>query len=633
MNNRQQHPKVVDPFTQTLNPRSTSELATDDRFEVQTASTPTEVHPHEPIEDFPSPNGTDRQGKQLELKLDEVDPHRALTHVSDVETSQSQEPNSRSSWLKKIGVGIIGLGLLGGLGYVVTQAQQNNAAQKADKFGARGKATLVTVAPVTQKTVPVQLQAIGNVLPGSTVAVTPQASGRITGVYFKKGQDIKKGQLLFTLDSQTQAAAIQQAQGTLAKDQAAIEQARANLAKDRGAIEQAKATLSKDQAAVQQAKANVAKDRGAIEQAKATLAKDRGLVRQAQATLAKDEAQLQFAKSQSQRYGNLYKQGAVSQDQAQQYSTNSKVSAATLQADREAITNAQSVVGSDLVAIQNAGSVVQGDLAAVQSAEAVVRGDLVAIQNAGDVVNGDLAAIQNAQAVANSDRGALKTVQVQQSYTKIYSPIAGRAGNILVMPGNVVQANGTAPLVSIAQTNPIQVGFSIPENDLPNVKKYMQNGKLNVNVAFTSDKATQIPGVLSFVNNTVDTTTGTIQLIGDFNNTSGQLFPGQYVNTTLTLTQQTNATVVPSQAVQNGPKGQFVFVAKSDNTVANVPVTVSNTVDGLAVVSNGVKPGDNVVTDGQANLIDGGKIRLKGAGGADIPDAGGDRSRRRKRSS
>ena len=621
MNNRNQHPNTADPVTQTLNHRSTAEFATDDRLGAQTVPTTTEVPTH---------NGTARQGKQLELNLDDVDRHRDLTGVPEPEPSQSQYPQ-RSGWLKKLGVGIIGVGLLGGLGYAVTQAQQNNATQKADKLSARGKATLVTVAPVTQKTVPVQLQSIGSVLPGSTVAVTPQASGRITGVYFKKGQEIKKGQLLFTLDSQTQAASIQQAQGTLARDQAAIAQARANLAKDRGAIEQAKATLAKDQAQVQQVRANLAKDRGAIEQAKATLAKDRGLVRQAQATLAKDEAQLQYARSQSQRYGNLYKQGAVSQDQAQQYATNSKVSAATLQADREAITNAQSVVQSDLVAIQNAGSVVQGDLAAVQSAEAVVRGDLVAIQNAGEVVNGDLAAIQNAQAVANSDRGALKNVQVQQSYTKIYSPIAGQAGNILVMPGNVVQANSTAPLVSIAQTNPIQVGFSIPENDLSNVKKYMQNGKLNVNVAFTGDKTTQIPGVLSFVNNTVDTTTGTIQLIGDFNNTSGQLFPGQYVNTTLTLTQQTNATVVPTQAIQNGPKGQFVFVVKSDNTVANVPVTVSNTVDGLAVVSKGVKPGDNVVTDGQANLVDGGKIRLKGAGG-DAPATGSDRPRRRRSS-
>lgn len=282
---------------------------------------------------------------------------------------------------------LAGVGLLGGLGDVVIHAG-SAPVKESKKASMKGKAALVTVADVTQKTVPVQLQAIGSVLPGSTVAITPEASGRITGVYFKKGQDIKKGQLLFTLDSQTQAAAIQQAQGTLAKDQAAIE-----------------------------------------------------------------------------------------------------------------------------------------------SAKAVVRGDTVAIQNAGDVVKGDLAAIQNAQAVADGDRGAMKNVQVQQSYTKIYSPIDGRAGNILVMPGNVVQANGTNPLVSIAKTHPIQVGFSIPEGQLADVKKYMQNGKLNVNVVFADGKNPPISGVLSFVNNTVDNTTGTIQLIGDFENTNGQLFPGQYVKT------------------------------------------------------------------------------------------------------
>lgn len=575
-------------------------------------------------------NGKSHQATQLELKLDDpkIDPNYALIHAPELDSvADDPTPTNRFGLIKKVSLALVGVGLLGGLGYVVTHA--GSAPVKESRASMKGKAALVTVADVTQKTVPVQLQAIGSVLPASTVAITPEASGRITGVYFKKGQEIKKGQLLFTLDSQTQAAAIQQAQGTLNKDQALIEQARANLAKDRGAIEQAKATLSKDQSLIQQANATLAKDRGAIEQAKATLAKDRSLVRQAQATLAKDTAQLQFAQAQSKRYNDLFKQGAISQDSAQQYATNSKVSAATLQADREAITNAQAVVQGDTVAIQNAGAVVQGDLAAIESAKAVVRGDTVAIQNAGDVVKGDVAAIANAQAVADGDRGAMKNVQVQQSYTKIYSPIDGLAGNILVMPGNVVQANGTNPLVSIAKTHPIQVGFSIPENQLADVKKYMQNGKLNVNVAFAGRKTPPISGMLSFVNNTVDNTTGTIQLIGDFENTNGQLFPGQYVNTTLTLTEQQNAIVVPSQAVQNGPNGQFVFVAKEDDTVKNVPVTVTNTFDGLSVVANGVKPGDSVVTDGQANLVDGGKIRLKGA---TTPDTGGGDRPKGKRS-
>jgi multidrug efflux system membrane fusion protein len=142
---------------------------------------------------------------------------------------------------------------------------------------------------------------------------------------------------------------------------------------------------------------------------------------------------------------------------------------------------------------------------------------------------------------------------------------------------------------------------------------------LKVDVTFSGNNARPIPGVLTFVNNTVDNTTGTIQLIGDFDNAQGNLFPGQYVNTTLTLTQEPNATVVPAQAVQNGPNGQFVFVVKPDMTVENAPVAVSSTIDGLAVVQKGVQPGARVVTDGQANLVTGSKIRIKTA--SDSADA------------
>ncbi|OUL21668.1 efflux transporter periplasmic adaptor subunit [Nostoc sp. RF31YmG] len=473
----------------------------------------------------------------------------------------------RSNWKKLIGITLLAMLIFFGMRALT---QPSKAARSNNR---RQQVTPVTVATVTQKTVPVQLQAIGNVQAWSTVAVTPQASGRITGVFFKKGQQVHKGQLLFTLDERTETAAIQQAQGNLAKDQAQVQQARATLAKDLGQIDQARATLAKDQ----------------------------GLVRQAAATLAKDQAQAQYAQAQSNRYTTLFKQGAISQDQAQQYTTNSRADLATLQADREAIANAQAVVNSDQVGIKNAQAVVQGDQAAIKNAEAVV----------------------------SSDEGALQNTQVQLSYTKIYAPIDGRAGNILVTQGNVVQTNSTNPLVTIAKIHPIQVAFSIPESNLPQVQKYMQNGKLKVDVTFSGSN-TPIPGVLSFINNTVDNTTGTIQLIGDFDNAQGQLFPGQYVNTTLTLTQQPNAIVVPAQAVQNGPNGQFVFVVKPDMTVENVPVTVSNTINGLDVIEKGVQPGDRVVTDGQANLVSGNKIRIKTA----LDAAGGNpqHSRRQRNS-
>jgi membrane fusion protein, multidrug efflux system len=478
--------------------------------------------------------------------------------ISDQHSSQNASLQTAAAPSKRrLGIAVAGVLLLGIAGFFGIRSLPASPDQA--KKSRKEQVTPVTVATVTRKTVPVQLQTIGTVQAASTVSVTPQAGGRITGVFFKKGQEVNKGDLLFSLDDRTQAASIRQAQGTVAKDQAQVQQARATLAKDLGQVEQARATLAKDQA----------------------------LVRQAQAALAKDQAQAKFTVAQSGRYNSLLKQGAVSKDQAQQYSANAGVSTATLQSDREAIANA----------------------------EAVVKGDQVAIANAQAVVQGDRAAIETAQAVVNSDIGALQSSQVQSSYTKIYAPISGRAGNILVTEGNVVQANSTSPLVTIAQVRPIQVSFSVPEVNLPDIQKRIENGKLRVAVTFAGSNA-PIDGLLSFVNNTVDNTTGTIQLIGDFANPKGNLFPGQFVNTTLTLSQEPNAIVVPAQAVQNGPNGQFVFVVQPDSTVENVPVTVSSSIGGLDVVQKGLQQGDQVVMDGQANLVSGSKIRVKKGSGS-----------------
>ena len=474
--------------------------------------------------------------QQLEIPLNYEEEFNHSSHgfSDDIDSDRkSSKPQPRSLSKKRIGFAIAGLLLLGTIGFfsfrALTVTKQDNSGKKADQ---QGQVTPVAVAVAAQKTVPIQLQAIGNVQASSTVSVTPQASGKITGVHFKKGQDVHKGDLLFTIDDRSQTASLQQAQGVIARDIAQVQQARANLAKDIG------------------------------------------LVRSAEANLAKDEVQAQFAKSQSDRYNNLYKEGAISQDQAQQYNTSNRVSEATLQSDREAITNALAVV------------------------------------------EGDKAAIANAEAVVATDDGAYQNVQVQASYTEIYAPIDGRAGNILVTEGNVVQANSTNPLVTITQVNPIQVAFAIPEVNLPEIQKRMKNGKLNVSVTFAGN-STPFSGVLTFINNTVDNTTGTIQLIGDFNNAGGQLFPGQFVNTTLTLNEEPNAIVVPAQAVQNGVNGQFIFVVNNDDqdnpTVTNVPVVANSTIDGLDVIRKGLKSGDRVVIDGQANLVNGSKIKVKAA--------------------
>src|SRR6476661_6552285 len=523
-----------------------------------------------------------------------------LPESEPAESVAAKQPTEKVLAKGRIALFLLGLLLVGGLGFLVWQRSTAPQAEKPSRRG-RPQITPVTVATVTKKTVPIQLQAIGNVQSSSTVSVTAQASGRITGVYFKKGQEVKKGQLLFSIDDRSQTASIQQAQGIVAKSQAQVQQAKANLKKDQGLVEQAKMTLEKDQ----------------------------GAVKQAIATLTKDRAQAQYAEAQSQRYAALYEQGVISQDQAQQYATSSRAAAATVDLDQQAIANAETAVKSDRIGIANAESVVKGDLVAIANAETAVKSDLVGIENAETAVKSDLVGIENARAVVEGDRaaiegsqaglsadgGALKNAQVQSSYTKVYAPIDGRAGNILVTIGNVVQASTDKPLVTISTINPIQVAFSVPESNLPDIQKYADNGKLKVDVTFAGNNR-PISGTLSFVNNTVDNATGSIQLIGDFNNADGKLFPGQFVNTTLTLSQQPNAIVVPSQAVQTGPNGQFVFVTQEDDTVENVPVVVSNTINGLTVIKKGLDAGDEVVTDGQANLVDGSKIRIKTAADA-----------------
>jgi multidrug efflux system membrane fusion protein len=482
---------------------------------------------------------------------------------------------------KRLGFLLAGLLLVGGVGFVVIRSNEPKV-EKADRKG-KNQVTPVTVTKVIRKTVPVQISAIGTVQADAAVSVTPQTGGRITGVFFKKGQEVRKGDLLFTLDERSQNAAVQQATGTVNQAQSQVQQTRATANKNLGLVKQAEATVNRDL--------------GLVAQARATLKKDQGLVGQAQAVLKKDQAQADFAMSQSKRYGDLAASGAISRDLAQQYVTNAAASQATLQADREAIATALAVVKSDEIAITNAQSVVEIDR--------------VGVKNANSVVNGDAAAIETAQAVVSTNGGALGNAQVLASYTKIYAPIDGRAGNVLVPEGTVVQANGNIPLVVLQKIRPIQVAFSVPESNLSTIQKRMSGRNLKVDVTFAGNEKKSISGTLSFINNTVDNATGTIQLIGDFDNTDGKLFPGQFVNATLTLSQEVDATIVPSQAVQNGPDGQFVFRVKDDNTVENVPVTAIATIDGQSLIQKGVKPGDQVVTDGQGNLVTGSKIQIK----------------------
>jgi multidrug efflux system membrane fusion protein len=294
-------------------------------------------------------------------------------------------------------------------------------------------------------------------------------------------------------------------------------------------------------------------------QAQATRAQHQAMVTQAEANLAKDQAQLENAKVEEQRYKKLVEGGYVAREQYDQIRTAELTLSATIDADR----------------------------AAIETAKALVRADDAAIEN----------------------------VRVQQSYTEMRAPIGGRTGNLLLHQGTVLKANDVGnPMVVINRVHPIYVAFSVPEAQLEQIKRYRAGGELPVDATVTGQGAQAgqvVRGRLTFLNNTVDMSTGTIQLKATFDNTENALWPGQFVNVALTLTQQQGALVVPSQAVQSGQKGQYVFVVKADQTVEARPVDVGIPSGRDVVITRGLQAGEQVVTDGQLRLVPGTRVDIK----------------------
>ena len=189
---------------------------------------------------------------------------------------------------------------------------------------------------------------------------------------------------------------------------------------------------------------------------------------------------------------------------------------------------------------------------------------------------------------------------------------------MLVNNGNVIKANDIA-MTTINQIVPTYVTFSVPEQNLSDIKKYTAVKELKVEAIIPGDDKRPALGDLTFIDNAVDKTTGTIILKGTFPNTDRRLWPGQFVNVVLTLTTQRNAVVMPAAALQAGQQGQYVFVVKPDFTVESRPVTVAWSYGDLAVVAQGVTPGEKVVTDGQLNLVSGVVVELKGEQSQNTP--------------
>ncbi|PYU19258.1 MAG: efflux RND transporter periplasmic adaptor subunit [Acidobacteria bacterium] len=215
-----------------------------------------------------------------------------------------------------------------------------------------------------------------------------------------------------------------------------------------------------------------------------------------------------------------------------------------------------------------------------------------------------------AEATVAADEAALKTAQLNLEYCKIYSPIDGRTGSVVIKPGNLVKV-ADVPIVIIRQVSPIHVDFTEPQEYLPDIKRYMAAGPLRVEATVPDNSGPPEIGSLTFVDNTVDTTTGTIHLRATFENSRAVLWPGLYVNTLMTLAQQSNATVIPSQAITAGQQGSFVYVVQADGTVAPRPVASSRSVEGQAVIDKGLQVGETVVTDGQVRLVPGAKVQIK----------------------
>ncbi len=345
----------------------------------------------------------------------------------------------------------------------------------------QGEGVPVTVAQVERKTVPQQVTAIGTVEPMHTVQVRTQVGGALDGVHFREGQEVSKGDLLFTLDSRAYQAALAQAQSAVQRD----------------------------------------------------------------------KAKMVDAESTARRYEELAKKEYVTQQQA-------------------------------------------------ESARA------------------DAAAMQ---ATVRADEAAVEQAKLNLAYCAIRAPVTGRTGSLLVHAGNVIKANDAA-LVVIDQMQPIYVSFAVPERVLPQIRA-KQGEQLPVAARLSDQKPGEVPessairgeaeqGVLTFVDNAVNSATGTILLKATFANKDEALWPGSFAMATITLGEIRDATVAPSQAVQRGQQGQYVFVVKQDGTVESRPVVVATQDERQAVIEKGLVPGEVVVTDGQLRLAPGSRVQIKG---------------------
>ena len=343
----------------------------------------------------------------------------------------------------------------------------------------RDRPAPVTVSPVVQKTVPVELSAIGNVEAYSSVAVKSRIGGELKKVHFREGQPVRQGDLILTIDPLPYEAALKQAQANVARTVALAKKADEDL----------------------------------------------------------------------RRYKDLIQKEYISQEQYDQARANVEALQATLKADQAAVENARLNLG----------------------------------------------------------------------FCLIHAPLTGATGSLLARPGAQIKANDDKAMVTINQVQPIYASFSVPEQYLAEIQKYAHQGGLKVKALLGDNEPLAEEGRLTFIDNTVDSSTGTIRLKGTFANQDRKLWPGQFVKVTLSLTSQPNALVIPSQALQTGIKGQYVFVVTPELKAETRPVVVGRAFDGQTVIEKGLRAGEQVITDGQFLVVPGGKVQIKT--GVENPEA------------
>jgi multidrug efflux system membrane fusion protein len=375
------------------------------------------------------------------------------------------------------------------------------ACQAKAQFEAQRPPASVTVASAVSQDVPVYLDAIGKTVAREVVSIEPQVSGRVISIHFSDGADVKKGDLLFTIDPQPFEVSLQQARANLARSTA--------------------------------------------------------LKKQAEANLAKDTAQAKTGEVERHRYEQLVEQGVVSKQQFDQVRTNSEALNATVSAD----------------------------VAAIRSAEEAMR----------------------------VDEAAIASAQVQLAYCYIRSPIDGRAGQRLVDIGNVVNPGNIGKATSmlvIQRLDTIYADFTIPQSELSAVQRNMAQGTLRAEVRLPDEPADPAAGDLTFLDNAVQNTTGTVNLRATIQNNNRKFWPGRFVNIRLVLNTIRSAILIPASAPQMSAKGQFVYVVTDDLTAELRPVDTGQRQGEQVVVNRGIKTGERVVVQGQIAVTPGGKVRV-----------------------